>query len=404
MRFDTCDEAFLQHASAWLRSLGDGTITDLLEVFRLSPGYYPTTLAELWRAEIDRRGLPSSRPAHSATHGTARLPVCHPGDYEWRFTLDAASFLLDQVGVGLANNATMAHLGTPTTFLLGRQQYPQFRHALLERNLSVLESLHRLDDVYRVDLAAEEPPLLGAYAAILDPPWYPPETYAFLIATNHVCAVGARIVLCQPTLATRPGVAEERVALLDELPRLGYVCRKASSACIRYQMPHFEASSLKATAPDLPIPDDWRTGDVLVLEKLRDIPSQIMPGVIAESWREVAFGPVRIKLRRTMAPNFGSLVPDDILGTVSRRDPIRQRIGLWTSGNRIFSLEDADAIAQLIELCHTDFMHSQFTLARMLTHARTASVEQSIAHQLFDLLLVELQEHTAMKGSLRLGE
>jgi hypothetical protein len=392
MRFDT-DTAFRQNGHAWLQSLPDETIADLQTVFRRSPGYYPTTLVELWRCEIGRRGLVD---VELAQLGSVRLPVCHPGDYEWRFTADAAMALLDQATSGLPSGAVVAHLGTPTTFVLGREHHGALRHVLLDRNRSVVEALDVTDDMYRIDLTIDEPPQLGAVAAILDPPWYPTDTQAFLVATNRVCARGARIVLCQPTLATRPGVAEERAALLDELPRLGFRYHD-TAAPVRYQMPHFEASSLKVAAPGLLIPTDWRVGDVLTLEKISDSVAygpRVMP---VETWQEVIFGPVRIKLRRTGPPNLGSLVPGDVLDTVSRRDPVRQRIGLWTSGNRVFTLADPTAIGRLIQLCHTDVMRSQFMPKRILSHARTVGVSRHVARHLFDLLLIELQEHTLRK-------
>lgn len=392
MRFDT-DKGFRQEAIAWLQSLTDETMTDLQAVFRLSPGYYPTTLVELWRVEVSRRGLLDVELSQLTSNRGVRLPVCHPGDYEWRFTAEAALTLLDQATSGLPSGALVAHLGTPTTFVLGRERYGALRHVLLDRNRSVIEALRAAGHVYRIDLSTDDPPRLGADAAILDPPWYPADTHAFLMATNHVCAVGARIVLCQPTLATRPGVAEERAALLDELPRLGFIYHQAV-ARVRYQMPHFEASSLKMAAPDLFVPEDWRVGDLLTLEKISHATLLLKRVMPAESWQEAIFGPVRIKLRRTEAPNLGSLVSGDILDTVSRRDPIRKRIGLWTSGNRVFLLEDPESIGGMIELCHTDVMQSRFTLKRTLGHARTVGVNRRIARQLLDLLLIELQEHT----------
>jgi hypothetical protein len=398
MRFDTADKTFRQQADAWLSSLNDETITDLHEVFRLSPGYYPTTLVELWRDEINRRGLADASLPQANSNGEVRLPVCHPCDYEWRFTDETAMTLLDQVASDLSSGALVAHLGTPTTFALGYKYLATLRHVLFERNMAIVDALHATEHVYAIDLYTDEPPALGADAAILDPPWYPADTCAFLVATSRICKAGARIVLCQPALATRPGVAEERAALLGELPRLGLICRRVDAARIRYHMPHFEASSLKIAAPNLSVPDDWRVGDVLLLEKIDDAPSLLKRPVSTESWREVIFGPVRIKLRRAGATDLGSLVPGDILDTVSRRDPIRARIGLWTSGNRVFSLEDYEAIGKLIELCHIDVMQSSFTLKRTLSHARTAGVRKRVAQQLFDLLLIELQEHTQRKG------
>jgi hypothetical protein len=398
MRFDTADEGFRATAETWLASLPEETITDLQAVFRLSPGYYPTTLVALWRTELGRRGLKDATQASTPANGAGvHLPTCHPGDYEWRFTTETATHLLNQATADLPAQAVVAHLGTPTTFVLGRERYALFRHVLLERNTSVVEALGASAQVHQLDLTTDQPPALNAGAAILDPPWYLADTHAFLAATSHVSRLGARIVLCQPALATRPGVAEERATLLEVLPRLGYVCRAVDTACIRYQMPHFEAASLKVAAPGLAVPDDWRSGDMLTLEKISEVRLALPPPALTESWREVVFGPVRIKLRRTIAPDLGTLVPGDVLDTVSRRDPIRERIGFWTSGNRVFTLTNPEAIGILIELCHTDLMRSRFTLDRMLAHADETSVSNRIAHQLFDVLLIELQEHTLQK-------
>lgn len=397
MQFDTVDDAFRQETAAWLRSLADATITDLTAVFRLSPGYYPTTLAHLWRDEVNRRGLANALIVADGGNDTVRLPVCHPGDYEWRFTDEAAIALVDHASIGLPADALVAHVGTPTTFVIGRARRAQLTHALLERNGSVIRSLGNTGHMYQIDLMADKPPSLGARAAIVDPPWYPADTQAFLWATNAACALGARIVLCQPTLATRPGIAEERAALLDELPQLGYACRRFDAASIRYRMPHFEAASLKVSAPDLPVPGDWRVGDTLTLEKIDEALLPSAPAATADEWQEVAFGPVRIKLRRTKSPDLGPLVPGDVLDTVSRRDPIRDQIGLWTSGNRVFSLDDPAIFSKLITLCHTDVMQSQFTLNGTLAHAAAVGLNVDIARRLFDLLLIELQEHALRK-------
>jgi hypothetical protein len=399
MRFDTKDDEFRQGAVAWLQSLADGTITDLPVVFRLSPGYYPTTLAQLWRDEVSRRGLVNGTATVKGGSDKVRLPVCHPGDYEWRFTDAAAAALVDHASTGLPADALVAHVGTPTTFVVGRARCPQLTHALLERNGAVIRSLGNIGHVYQIDLTTDKTPLLCARTAIVDPPWYPADTRAFLWATNAACVRGARIVLCQPTLATRPGVAEERAALLDELPRLGYACKRIDAASVRYRMPHFEASSLRVTAPDLPVPDDWRVGDMLTLEKTREVLPQLAPAAAIDSWHEVTFGPVRIKLRCARAPDLGPLVPGDVLDTVSRRDPIRAQIGLWTSGNRVFSLDNAKMLGELITLCHIDVIRSQFTFNRTLAHAEAAGLDAATAQRLFGLLLIELQEHVLRKAS-----
>ena len=392
MRFDAADDVLRQEAAAWLRSQPDAAIIDLAAVLRSSPGYYPAILAQEWRAEVSRRGLENDSVA-GGDDRTRRLPVCHPGDYEWRFTDQTAADLADDTSAGLRPGAVVAHVGAPTTFIVGRTRHPQLQHALLERSELIIQSLGGTGHMYQMDLTKDKPAFLGAQAAIIDPPWYTADTKAFLWATNFACAVGARIVLCQPTLATRPGIAEERATLVNELPQLGYACRRIDVGRARYRTPHFEVTSLRAAAPDLPVPGDWRVGDVLALEKAGDPLRELPPSLPTEAWHEVLFGPVRIKLRRTEPPDLGQIVTGNVLDTVSRRDPIRDQIGLWTSGNRVFSLNHPKVFAKIIDLCHSDVMQSRFTLDRTLSSAKASGLDDHSAQRLFDLLLVELQEH-----------
>jgi hypothetical protein len=353
MGFDVADDVLRQEAATWLRS----------------------------------------QPDVGRHDGTRCLPVCHPGDYEWRFTDQTAAALADDASAGLAAGVIVAHVGAPTTFLIGRSRHPQLKHALLERGELVIRSLGDTGHIYRIDLMRDKPPFLGARAAIVDPPWYPADTKAFLWATNFACAAGARIVLCQPTLATRPGIAEERATLLNELPQLGYACMRIDAGRARYRTPHFEMASLRAAVPDLPVPGDWRVGDVLILQKTGDPALGLAPDLPTEAWLEVLFGPVRLKLRRTEPPDLGEILTGNVLDTVSRRDPIRDQIGLWTSGNRIFSLNRPEVFAKIIDLCHSDVMQSLFTIDRAMSHARASGLDGRTAQKLSDLLLIELQEH-----------
>jgi hypothetical protein len=217
MRFDAADDTLRGEAARWLRSLPDAAIADVTAVLRSSPGYYPLTLAQLWRAEVDRRGLSNGSLAGEGDGGR-RLPVCHPADYEWRFTDESAAALVGRAGTGLRPGAVVAHVGAPTTFVVGRTRLPRLTHVLLERGESVIRALGDTGHIYQVDLTRDKLPSLGANAAIIDPPWYPADTKAFLWATNAACVAGARIVLCQPTLATRPG-------LLGSVPRCSMNCR-----------------------------------------------------------------------------------------------------------------------------------------------------------------------------------
>lgn len=402
MRFDASDQRFIESACQWIRSLDDMTLSDLGAILHASPGYYPTTLLSLWQTELQSRGLQATTRCRSAVEAISGLPVCHPADYEWRFSESTANWLIETATLAVEKGDTIAHVGTPTTFAIGVQNFRDYRHVLMERNKVVTATLARRSgaapgSIISIDLGAELSPRLEAGAAIVDPPWYLSDTTLFLAATSRACRLKACILLCQPTYATRPGVSEEREALLAELSRLGLAYSDVQPTMLRYLTPHFEAMSLRLTMQGEKVPDDWRKGDLLVLKKMAQCAHEDPLISEGDGWSEAHFGPVRIKLRRTGQVDLGHLVPGDVLDTVSRRDPVRQRIGFWTSGNRVYSLANPETIGRFIELCNTDFMGAGFTLNSAAALAEELGLPKQVYRKLFDILLIELEEHCEMR-------
>lgn len=401
MRFDTSDQHFTESAHRWLRSLDDTTLSDVAAIFDASPGYYPTTLLSLRQIELQSRGLQTITQNQWTTRVASSLPVCHPADYEWRFSEPTAKRLIHDATAAIEVGETVAHVGTPTTFTIGARNHGSYRHALLERSRAVTAALAdrngEVNKIIRIDLGTELPPRLEAAAAIVDPPWYPGDTVLFLAATSHACRQDACILLCQPTTATRPGVSEERAALLAELPRLGLAYVETRPTALRYVTPHFEAMSLRLALQDAQVPVDWRKGDLIALKKVAQVDHGELLVSSSDNWSEAQFGPVRIKIRRSGESDLRSLVPGDVLDTVSRRDPVRQHIGFWTSGNRVYTLAHPASVGRFIELCDADFMHGSFTLARADEHAVELSIPECIYRKLFDILLTELEEHIFMR-------
>jgi hypothetical protein len=396
MRFDLSDDEFKRSAISWLRSLDNDDVASWSTVMRRSPGYYPTTLLPVWRQELERRQL---SPALEPVAGDAfvSLPHSHPADYDWRFTQATTTLLVDWLLQEGGPGSLIAHIGTPSTFVEGIVRARSSQHVLLERNPAMIGALDSAEHkIVQIDLLAEEPPHLGAHAAVADPPWYLPDTEAFLRAAHLSCRPGALVLVCQPSVATRPGVADERAQLIDKLSLYGFDLCKIHENAARYTMPHFEAMSLRMTAGNVSIPHDWRTGDILELrrEGLLAVGADDVLAPI-ERWSEARFGPVRIKLRVTAEWDLGHIVPNDVLDSVSRRDPVRAKIGFWTSGNRVLTLKNPDTIGKLIEFCHADYMYSRFSLDSMTAKAHELGLSASLARQLFDVLLVELQEHDA---------
>jgi hypothetical protein len=399
MKFDVAHETFRMTAVEWLSELDDEALLDVKSIFASSPGYYPSLIHELWLEVVAARGLTAPTLDTVGWWSYSDFPVGHPEECDWRFTDVTTMELLRDVTSGLTPGDRVAHIGAPSTFICGTREFSQFEHFLIERNASVTSAL---DDgsghVFNIDLSTSDTPMLGATGIVADPPWYPEETVAFLAASSRLGRTRGRVWLCQPTPATRPGVLDERAKILGQLDGLGLRYLRVLDRKARYDTPHFEAMSLRLTATPVGPSTPWRLGDVLVLEKIGPVRTVPRP-LPREAWFEVQFGPVRIKIRQSGAlAELAPLVPGDVLDTVSRRDPVRSHIGVWTSGNRIFGTNDPVRVGKLISLCNSDLKCLQFTYAHTMRHAEKLGMSSSTAQMLFDVLLVELQEHQASEG------
>jgi len=113
---------------------------------------------------------------------------------------------------------------------------------------------------------------------------------------------------------------------------------------LSYDSPYFERSALSALGIRN-VPSTWRRADLVVFQTLGDVAVERpgRPGVI-EVWDELYLRGMRIKVRKRACQGFGDpalkpLVPGDILPSVSRRNPIRTNVDVWTTGNRVYRCE-----------------------------------------------------------------
>src|SRR5207248_1751135 len=112
-------------------------------------------------------------------------------------------------------------------------------------------------------------------------------------------------------------------------------------SALAYRTPLFEKNALAAAGVPA-VPWDWRRGDlaefVAVAKTSADRPTPPGP---PDVWDEESVGVVRIKCRTCpnndfRDPTLSPAVPGDMLATVSRRDPVRAAVDVWTCGNRVF--------------------------------------------------------------------
>lgn len=326
------------------------------------------------------------------------LPVPHPLDYDWRFTPESADALLRRA-MDAAGGRRVLLLGAPTVFTRAIRTGIGQHFTLVDSNPTLRGAFQTLgygDQVVTSDLAVDTIPDLCGAAAVADPPWYPETIKSFLWVGQRMLAPGSAILISLPPEGTRPGIVEEREDLLSWTTRAGLRLVTIERRGTRYLTPPFERNALSAAGVRAPL--SWRTGDLASFQVLT-ASHEPRPPVQTRSgrWEEVVVGHVRIRvLTSTETDSSGDarlvhLVPGDVLQSVSSRDPIRDSVRVWTSGNRVYGCEAPHLL-----------LHRLRTLAGACCGdiARTPvgdnpEIGGSVAQQLSELIRLEQSEYGA---------
>jgi hypothetical protein len=124
-------------------------------------------------------------------------------------------------------------------------------------------------------------------------------------------------------------------------------------ASLPYDTPPFERNALRA-AGVLNVHPTWRKANLWRLNRSRaELPD--WPGnVTHRRWAEHCFDAVRIRIdhcapSRSDDPRLRSIVENDVLPTVSRRDGRRHEARVWTTGNRVFGCDSPALLSALLD-------------------------------------------------------
>src|SRR5262249_1501341 len=154
---------------------------------------------------------------------------------------------------------------------------------------------------------------------------------------RRACRPGAHVLVSFPPVGTRPGIESERNELATIADGLGFRLVAFHEGSLRYDSPVFERNALRSAGmPELD--SDWRCGDLLTYVCVGDSAAPRPEASRDEGiWEEVQIREVRIKIRQDkrhslLDPALVSVIPGDVLPSVSRRDPRRTEIDVWTSG------------------------------------------------------------------------
>ncbi|MGO8670177.1 MAG: hypothetical protein ACLQVD_02240 [Capsulimonadaceae bacterium] len=174
---------------------------------------------------------------------------------------------------------------------------------------------------------------------ITDPAWYPDHAKSFVWAASRLCVEGGHLLRSVAPEGTRPGLREETADLLEWADRCGFDLIDMERGVLPYNSPAFEQNAF-AAGGIRGIPRDWRRGNLAIfvharINKVRRSPSRYRRG---PEWKEVLAAGVRFRIRMDGTnepstftdPRLVPVVHGSVLASVSRRDPMRQKVEVWT--------------------------------------------------------------------------
>lgn len=176
----------------------------------------------------------------------------------------------------------------------------------------------------------------------------------FLSRACDLSAKNGKVYISFAPEPTRPTIKREYNQLLSFCSKSGLLLDEKKEKFILYETPLFEYNTYKHLGGFDGTP--WRYGDLLKL-KGRNPNSKIKGKKILEKyiWKEVMIGKQRILVKQKTERNFPfriySLYKDGsyILKSVSRRDPVRPKIDIWTSNNVVLGSDNTEVVFFLIK-------------------------------------------------------
>lgn len=290
-----------------------------------------------------------------------KMPVPHPLDFEWRFSLSALNFLTQKILKITDHNESILLLGMPTLYVYACRQKIERKFVLVERNKNVISELrqysyNKKNKLLMGDIFTLSPNELDQFdCVIMDPPWYYDRFYSFTWLASKVLRIGGSLIISLPPLGTRLGIDKDRNEFISLCHELGLFLEDLESQKLPYFTPFFEYNALKANSINDFNPF-WRKGDfaffrLVAHSKMRKLPFNSP----YSTWIEKNVQGVRFKIssisssKKQSSNLIDSIVDGDILPSVSTRDSRRNLANIWTSGNRIYSTPDINTILRCLD-------------------------------------------------------
>lgn len=279
----------------------------------------------------------------------------HPLDFEWRNTSKSLNYLVELISQINKPEDSVLLMGMPTLFAtICNRDIPQ-KVKLVERNEPIIESLAKLGNhrtsIVNADIFKAKQSEIGKHnCAIMDPPWYSDQFYQFVWLAAKSLFVGGTMVISIPPINTKPDIDDQRLKWFTFCQKQGLCIENLFACKLEYAMPFFEFNAFRTAGIENILPF-WRTGDVVMFKKIKESDSE-RPAFVepTSTWKEKIFESVRIRVNIALKSegkfNITHLLPQGILPSVSKSDERRKGVNIWTSGNRIFSVNDPETFVK----------------------------------------------------------
>ncbi|QOJ27851.1 MAG: hypothetical protein HRU80_02795 [Ignavibacteriales bacterium] len=289
------------------------------------------------------------------------LKIPHPLDFEWRNSTASLNYLINEIQEINSVNDRILLLGMPTLFATACiKDIPQ-KITLVERNKPIVRGLSKLSAdkvrfrILEADIFEVSPKAIGKfYSVIMDPPWYSPHFYQFMWLAAQCVELGGVIGISLPPINTRPKIEKERIDWFSFCQQQGLCLENLFAQKLHYAMPFFEFNAFRS-AGVTNISPFWRKGDFALFRKVHSAAIERPEfNETKPKWveRDIDTVRIRVKVDECSVTNdleILSLIKGDILPTVSTRDKRRDLANVWTSGNRIFKVNNTKKFVKLLD-------------------------------------------------------